>query len=1063
MIATFARHPVAANLTMLVMIMAGIWAIQAMPTQLDPPAKLPYIIVEVVWEGAGAEDVEALVTRPIEQQLRGLKDLRELTSRSVDGYLRLVAELNFDADVQLGVDQIKQRLGSLRNLPDTIEAPIVRRAIDYEPIARLIVSGAGTRAELVPEVRRMEQDLLRAGVESVFIDGLPAEEIALLIGGQQLTEAQLTLNELAARVAARSRNSPGGALGNGSGATQLRGLAERRDPLEYDALMIPIGDRLVRLGDIAEVLRRPKPGEPLVTRNGRDAIELQLYRSTSGDAWQNEQALRDWLAKTRPLLPAGMEITVTNNIWELLGSQLSMILRNGLSGLLLVIGVLTLFLNLRAGWWVMLGIPVSFLLALALFHLGFGYGISIIALIGLIMALGIVVDDAIVVGEDIVALTEAGMPAEEAAVLGAKRMFAPVVTSSLTTLAAFLPLLIMGGVMGDVILALPTLLLCVILASLIECFLVLPGHLRHSLSHRDGRPGEHQSPPPSEAAWRTAFNRRFNAFRDDRFLPCVAWALRRPGVTLTAAASALLVAISLLAAQHVGFNLVTGIDIEGLRADVSFRAGATSAERRQFIDHLEDTLEATNSANGGGNLSGYSTRLYLAEFDEERETGDQYASLTADYALAELRRTDPDSFVSDWRARIVEPAYVERLKVAVEGGASGGQPDLTLILRGTSLDALRDGAMELKSELRRFPGVSNVLDNLPADREQLIFTLQPAGERLGLTNAGIAAQLRAAYVGSRVQIFNEHNAELEVRALLPEAEREDPTRLGQFPIALSDGSVVPLNTVATLTRRTGTDLIRHSDGELAVSVSAHVDPDLSNAIAILEEVRERVLPPLLQRHALSYGLGGKSQDDEVLLDTMQLGGLLTLLLIYIILAWSFASYLWPLAIMVAIPFGFTGAVIGHWVMNWDIGAMSLLAFFSLTGIVVNDSIVLVSFLRRELAAGKALQPALLDAVRARFRAVLLTSATTIAGLAPLLFEHSTLSLFVTPIAITLCFGLAFATLLVLIVIPALLLLLEGARHRMEALFARYRRRLANGLKAQPGTAADPQSETPGSP
>ncbi|MEM6708352.1 MAG: efflux RND transporter permease subunit [Pseudomonadota bacterium] len=1043
MIAAFARHPVAANLTMIAMIMAGIWALRVMPTQLDPPAHLPYVVIEVTWEGAGAEDVEALITTPIEQQLRNLNDLRELTSRSVNGYARLVVQLDHDADVQQALDEVKQRVSSIRNLPAGIETPIIRRARDYEPIARLIVSAPGSLNELVPVVRDFEQSLLDAGVEAIYIHGLPAEEIALLVCTQRLTELRMTLSELASVVADRTRNTPGGALGTGNGATQLRGLAERRDPLEYEALSLTIDDQLLRLGDIADVVRRSRPGEPLISRGGNDAVEMSLLRSTSSDAYQSQKMLERWLAETRPTLPTGVTITVTENVWDLLGAQLDMILSNGLSGLVLVIGVLYLFLNLRAGWWVMVGIPVSFMLALALFHLGFGFGISILAIIGLIMALGIVVDDAIVVGEDIVALTEAGMDPEQAAITGAKRMFTPVVTSSLTTLAAFLPLILMGGVMGDIILALPTLLLCVILASLVECFLVLPGHLRHSLSPLNQGlskgPGGRQS-STAVAPWRQRFNAGFERFRDDRVLPVVAWALERPGVTLTAALAALLVALSLLASNHVGFSLVAGMDFEALRADVAFSSSARPEERRAFVQNLENALVETDKGFGTSNLQGYSTRWHLAEFDDgddDGEIGEHLASLRADYAFAEARTIAPETFVREWQARIDPPPFVERLKIAVEGGASGGQPDITLVLRGNRFDALRAGAEELKRELAGFPGISNVIDDLPPAREQIVFELTPAGQRLGLSSSALARQLRAAYSGSRVQLFNEHGSELEVRLLLPEDERRSLARLEQFPIAVN-GATMPLHTVATLSRRTGTDLIRHSDGQLAVRISADVDAESANALQVLNRVRDDVLPELLKRYDLSYGLGGKSLEDEILLDTMAIGGLLTLLLIYLILAWAFASYLWPLAIMLAIPFGFTGAVVGHWVMDWDVGAMALLAFFSLTGIVVNDSIVLISFLRRELDAGMALKPALMKAVKARFRAVLLTSLTTIAGLAPLLLEQSSLAIFVTPIAITLCFGLAFATLLVLIVIPAMLLLLEQFKAYTQALRKRLR-------------------------
>jgi multidrug efflux pump subunit AcrB len=430
-------------------------------------------------------------------------------------------------------------------------------------------------------------------------------------------------------------------------------------------------------------------------------------------------------------------------------------------------------------------------------------------------------------------------------------------------------------------------------------------------------------------------------------------------------------------------------------------------------------------------MVGWVTKLNLAEFAEDRMIGEQYASIRGSYAFEESRSTPPQEFVNRWREKIVKPAYVEQLTVQVDGGQNNGMPDMTLILSGDSIDALKRGAEELAEALISYPGVSNVVDNLPYGREQIIFELTPMGRSLGLTSDAIGQQLRAAYSGARVQIFNENDSELEVRVMLPDAERDDLGRLSQFPIRTGNGSYVPLANVAILYNRRGIDVIRHTDGRLAVSVNADVDPQLGNAIAITQDLQETVLPDILDRHNLTFGLGGKSEQDKVVMETMAIGGVLTLVLIYLILAWTFSSYLWPLAIMMAIPFGFTGAVFGHWATGWDVGAMTLLAFFALTGIVVNDSIVLISFFKRNLEAGQSIRAALESAVRSRFRAVILTSLTTIGGLSPMMFESSSLAFYMAPIAVTLCFGLAFATLLVLIVIPALLVLLEASHEHLK--------------------------------
>ncbi|MGI9324349.1 MAG: efflux RND transporter permease subunit [Pseudomonadales bacterium] len=1047
MIAQFARHPVAANLTMIGMIMAGLWALRVMPTQLDPPANFPMVWVDVVWEGASAEDIEALITTPIEQSLKNLSGVREIQSRSVNGTVNIGVYFEHGTDITLGVDQIKQRVASIRNFPAGMETPVVRRFIDLEPISWLTITGPGDLAELVPLIRSMETQLLARGVEGVMYDGLPAEEIALLVGGQRLRQIGMTLAELASAVRTSSQNVPAGSLGSGQGAMQLRSLDQQRSTEGFKQLTISTGTALVALGDIADVVRRAKPGQPYLTRDGQRAVQMMLWRDTSADAYLNAQIVEDWLAEVRPTLPKGVEIAVSTDVWQLLQAQLQMIAKNGTSGLMLVIGVLYLFLNARAGWWVMVGIPVSFLLGLSIFYLGFGYGISIVALIGLIMALGIVVDDAIVVGEDIVALHESGMSPDQAAVAGARRMFAPVVTSSLTTLAAFIPLLIVGGILGDVILALPTLMLCIILASLVECFLVLPGHLRTSLQ---------RAKLDATSSWRQRFNQRFEAFRDERFMPLVDKAIDHPGTTLAAAGASVIVSVSLVATGHVGFNLVTGFDFESLEANVSFAASASPEQKQQFIAQLERGLQTVDDEHNKQNLLGWTTKHHIANFSGDRYTGDEYASVTAEYAFEEFRSLSPKAFLAQWQDKINQPPYVEQLSISVSGGAAGGAPDITLVLKGDELSTLKSGAEALAAALARFPGVSNVNDNLPYGKEQVIFSVLPAGLSLGLSASEVGAQLRAAYSGQRVQIFNEAEAELEVRVQLPDNERSDLSRLRQFPIATGNGSFVPLGNVADLQNRRGIDLIRHANGQMAVAVSADVDSEVTNALSLLNELKVEVLPGILDEYGLSYDLGGQSRSDAELLQIMQFGGLLTLGLVYLILVWAFSSYLWPLAIMLAIPFGFTGAVLGHWLMGWEIAAMSLLSFFSLTGIVVNDSIVLISFLRRELEQGSALKPALLLAVRARFRAVLLTSLTTIVGLAPLLFEHSTLSMYVSPIAITLCFGLSLATALVLIVIPAMLVLLEQSKARLHSVLSKHR----PGATPAPRTPLDPVPSGP---
>ncbi len=1022
MIEVFAKHKVAANLTMIIMFLAGIWAFNTIPAQLDPPRKMTMVIVEMTWPGASAEDMAELVTTPVENQLRNITGLRELNSRSISGYMRLLAWFHNDADMTLALDTVKQRVDSIRNLPKDIETPIVQLREEFQPIALIQVTGNGDVNELIPIVRRMEKELLQRGVERIDFGGLPAEEMSLQVSSQKLLELGLTYDELAEQISRLSQNVPAGTIGRGHGTKQLRGLDQRREAHEFEQILIESHDQLIRLDSFAKVERRPREGQPIVTRQDRPTIEMELRRKPNTDAKRASENLESWLKETRETLPEGVEISKGWDAWGLIGAQIDLIIKNGLSGLLLVILTLFIFLNGRVGLWVTVGIPVSFAMALALLWGVFGFGLAIVCLIGFIMALGIVVDDAIVVAEDAVAHLEQGEPALQAAVGGARRMFVPVVASSLTTMAAFIPIVIVGGEMEATMLALPAVLLCVVLASLIECFLVLPGHLSHSLRNYT---------PPSPTSFRARFDAGFIRFRQEKFEPLLRRALDYPGATVCAAVGAAIIAISLVASERVTFSMNVGFSPESLSANVEFGASATDAQKRRFIQHLEKALAETNTEVENENVLGWVLRRNIAKFNDENQQGVQFASLEAQYAFKEDRTIPPDDFVRSWQRKITAPPYVEQLLVAVEGGMNNGQSDLQVVLSGEDLDALKAGAEEFSVALNNYPGVSNVIDNLPYGSEQVVFELTPAARSLGLTSQSLGRQLHAAYSGRRVQIFNQNENELEGKVQLPDAERDDLLRLQQFPIKIPDGQFVPLANVARLYNRRGIDLIRHTDSRMSVSISADVDKEVNTARVILNDLKEVTLPGILSRHNLTFGLSGFSHSEQVLLDTLWLGAKLTLVLIFLILAWVFASYLWPLAIMMAIPFGISGAIFGHWFMGMNLSAMSILAILSLTGIVVNDSIVLLSFLKREVESGMPIREALERAVKARFRAVLLTSLTTIAGLLPLMFETSSLAAMITPIAVTICFGLSFATLLILLVIPAFIVLLENAKSRLS--------------------------------
>lgn len=1022
----FANHKVASNLVMIMMILSGLWAADRINTQLDPSAEFPVIVIQATWPGASAEDLEQLIVVPVEQQIANMTDLESYQSFSRNGSATIIARFYFDSDISKNLNFVKNRVTQIRNFPADMEPIQISQEIDYEEIAVISVSSDGTLQELMPLVREMEDELYARGIERIVFDGMPEEEIAIQVSSSRLIELDTNLEQIASEVRQRSANSPAGTVGRGQAEMQLRSLDQKREVAEFQQMQVAVeaDGRLARLTDIATIDKRPKVGQPELYREGKVSIEMELYRLKSSDAIDTARIVNEWIAETEPILPRGVEIHKYQEAWLLLKEQLRVIFENGTSGLILVLLTLFLFLNGRVGWWVMIGIPVSFLFATLIFYGVFGGSINILALITFIMALGIVVDDAIVVSEDAVTLFEQGMSPSDAAANGAKRMLLPVLTSSMTTLAAFVPLILAGGEMGAIITTMPVVLLCVIIASLIECFFVLPGHLRHAFENTDRN-------KPSK--FRQKFDRWFYSFRDNYYQPLLNKSLAAPGTTLCAALACVILSISLIAGGRVGLNLVTGMSLEMLEANVKFSAQASEADRQDYMLSLEQELDRIDAANGGTNINGYISKTNSARLNQERKTGSQYSSIRIEYGWEEDRSIPPQQFVNLWQAAVPPSPLVEELYLEVRGGANGGQPDLTLILRGRDIPTLKQASEELQDALSAYPGVSNVYDNLPYGKDQIIYSINAAGKSLGITTESLGRQLRAAYNGGRVQIFNQHDSEIEVSVMLPDDERDSLHSLKQFPIQTPSGELVAMGLIADIENRSGIDLINHSNGFMSVAVSASVDPLQNNTEQVVTHVTDNALTQIREKYNLTSDLGGVSRQNQELLDTLKTGALLTVIFIYLILAWSFSSYIWPLAVMTAIPLGLTGAIVGHWVMGADIGAMSLLAFFSLTGIVVNDSIILVSFFRRELAAGKPYKEAIHDASIARFRAVILTSLTTIAGLSPLMFETFSLAMYIVPIAITLCFGLAFSTLLVLVVIPALLVMIENASIKLRQL------------------------------
>ena len=1025
LIALFARHRVAANLMMMLMILAGAWGIQKLNTQFFPTFELDVITIHVTWSGAAAEDVERSVILPIEEELKSLTEVDTLYATAKQGSASLRLELKENSDVDILLDEVKQKIDNVRSeLPDDIEEPRVQKVIRYESIASLLLtSDKGSLIELRPLARQFEHELLALGISKIDFQGMPDQEISIQLSATQLHSLGMTMNQIAGVIRQRSQDLPAGIAAREDGSRQIRSLSQQRDVEGFRQLPLITEQegRLIRLGDVADIKWQSKDGQRWLSYGDQAAILIKLRRTESDDTLSAARTLNEWLERTRPQLPPGIELLAFDERWQPIKQRINLLLKNGMGGLVLVVCILFLFLNARVAFWVTVGIPVSFLATLAVLY-GIGGSINMISLFGLIMALGIIVDDAIVVGEDSLTHLQRGENGLQAAIGGAHRMLPPVTASSLTTIAAFLPLLLIGGTIGNILIDIPTVVICVIVASLVECFLILPGHLHHSL---------HNASDLKPSALRLRLESTFNSFRDGPFRTLVRTAIQFRASTLAAAIMLFTISLGLLAGGQLKFTFFPVVERESMSASVQFVAGSPPEQVNRFLNHLEQTLyEAEASLD---------TDLVRMAYQQHRSAsftrnslssnGDELGSLQIELTPLDGRSIRNSALIKAWRERIQVPAGVEKFVINVQSAGPPGKP-IDVKLTGSNIDGLKSASLAVQTLLKTYPGLSNVDDDLPYGKSQLIYQLTPAGKASGLTLQNVGRQLRAAFDGLEIQSFYQNQDEVEVRLQLTDSERDRLSAVEQLPILLPDGTTTPLSNVVSFSAKRGLDTLARVDRQLAISVTADLDESTANANEIIAALKQGPLDEISAEYGIGYSFEGKDRRQRETLADMRTGLILALTLIFIILAWVFASYSWPLAVMLAIPLGLTGAIFGHFLMGMNLTILSLFGFFGLSGIVINDSIVLITFYKKLRQQGESAEQAIVNAACARLRAVLLTSLTTIAGLTPILFETSMQAQFLIPMAAAIVFGLAYGTVLILLVVPSVLMFIESGRKRL---------------------------------
>lgn len=1086
-----ARHANAANLIMAAMVLFGIYGFTKLNTQFFPTVKIDRISVSIAWPGASAEDVATNILEVIEPELRFIDGLDEIVSYGRESSASVQMAFVEGTNMQQALSDVEQAVAAVTTLPVDAEAPVISASTFTDGVATLALRGPFSERALKIFARQMRDDLLARGIDKVELYGYRAPEYLVEIPERELRRLDLTIADVSRQIAGNTIDLPAGNL-EGAVERQIRALSEERSPDAVGRVEVKSfasGEKTL-IQDIGTVRRDFNSNENQGFSQGERAVELKILRAEKTDTLKAAQIVEDYLSEVMPQLPSSLEILKYDVRADAVEGRITLLVENGLTGLLLVVAILFLFLNARIAFWVAAGIPVAVLATLGILWL-MGESINMISLFALIMMLGVIVDDAIVVGEHTATRQSMGDSPQTAAVNGATAMVAPIFAASLTTIAAFLPILLVGDVLGQIMGTLPIVVVAVVIASVIDCFLILPGHLSHALDRRAGwswwrvgilaaapatflialvtqpdtavspyldivddplrsfkenslpivfelavigfcfvsalafeftlsllrRRKRHQRREERPSLFRRAFDTAFNWFRDYPFRAFVKLAVNWRYVTLAFAVAAMILAVGLVRGGRVGFTFFPSPEAENLTASIFFHAGIPEDAAINGILQIEDALGKAEQKLSEGNDQSLVVATYATLGRAGNNRGDNVANITVQLTRSEERTIRTPDIVRAWRAELPKIPGISRVAIAERRGGPPGR-DLDIRLTGAPLNDLKLAAQELQQELSGFPGTSGVEDDLPFGKPELIIELTPRGRALGFTVESAARQIRDAFEGNIARRFAEGDEEVTVR-VKKTVERDGTAALRQLSLKTPAGDFVPLTEIVNLEDDQGFSIILRRDGKTVVSVVADIDSTVTSNTLIIEELNRSFLPTLAERYGFTYSFAGRAEEQANAFSELLTGVILAVIGIYIILAAIFSSYFRPIVVMSIIPFGVVGAIVGHYVMGYSLTILSMIGLLGLAGILVNNSIILVARLEERRAKGESLNEAAVGSSCDRLRAVLLTSLTTIGGLLPLLFETSLQAQFLLPMAITIVFGLATATALVLVLVPAL--------------------------------------------
>ncbi|MDH3744535.1 MAG: efflux RND transporter permease subunit [Acidobacteriota bacterium] len=1030
----FAANGVAANLLMVFIVAMGFFSISNIKLEVFPEFATDIIQIAIPYPGAAPEEAEEGVVVRVEEAIQDLEGIDDIRSTAAENMGQVSVFLVQGVDGQKLLNDIKARVDAIDSFPDEAEEPVIEEIIRRTQVIEVAVSGPAEEWTLKRLGERVRDDLSALPeISQVELVAARPYEISIEVSEETLRRYGLSFKQVAEAVRSSSLDLPGGRLRSRSGEILLRteGQAYRGREFEVIPLLtLPNGTRLL-VGDVAKVIDGFADSDQQARFDGQPAVLVQVYRVGDQSALEVAAAVKDYIREAQPRMPDGIQLSTWKDDTVVLRSRLELLTRNGLAGFALVLLVLALFLKLRLAGWVALGIPISFLGAAALMPF-FDVSVNLISLFAFIVVLGIVVDDAIIVGENIYTRYQAGDEGLAAAVPGAQRVSTPVIFAVLTSVAAFAPLLAVTGNIGKIMRVVPVIVICTLVFSLIESLLILPNHLSHL--HRRGT---------SPGFW-TRVQRRVSAglgwLIERSYQPTLRRAIEWRYLTLSVGLAALLLSFAVVRGGWVKFNFLPPIEADNAAAMVTMAQGTPTDVTAEVVRRMEREalalqreLEETTGESSIVHLQAsvgeqpFRTRQSRQAAGAGRNFGGSHlGEVTMELTPSEERTLSSTEIANRWRERV--GAVPDAVELSFTSSLFSAGEAINIELTGPDIDELRSISARLKTELASYPGVQDVADSFRIGKRELELRITPEAELAGLTQKDLARQVRQAFYGEEAQRIQRGRDEVKVMVRFPENERRSLGDLEEFRIRLPGGVEVPFTTAATASLSRGPASISRTNRQRVINVTADVDLDKGNTGEILADLGASVVPEILADHpSVRFSFEGQQEDQRKTLSDLKRGFLVSLLVIYALLAIPFKSYLQPLIVMSAIPFGLIGAIWGHLLMGKDMAILSIFGIVALTGVVVNDSLVMVDFINRSYRGGVRLQEALERAGSARFRPILLTSLTTFAGLTPLLLEKSLQAQFLIPMAISLAFGVLFATFITLLMVPVLYTVLEDFR------------------------------------